>query len=146
MNIEKIVIGSDHAGYKLKEALKEYLKSLNYEITDVGVYDENAADYPVIARKAAQVVSSNPSLRGVLICGSGVGMSISANKIKGIRAVVCSDSTTAKFSRLHNDSNILCLGQRIVGEYLAKDILKTWLDTPFEQGRHQFRVDMIEII
>ena len=119
-------------------------KNKGFEIFDNGCYSTDAVDYPVIARKTAEKVASKEYDKGILICGSGVGMCISANKIKGIRAVVCSDTTSAKFSRLHNNSNILCLGQRIVGEYLAYDICETWLNTDFEGQRHLKRVNLIE--
>ena len=142
---DKLVIGSDHAGFKLKEIIKSYLKELGYDVKDIGVYnDEESADYPVIAKQAAHLVASDKFSKGMLICGSGIGMSITANKVKGIRAVVCSDTTSARFSRMHNNSNMLCLGQRIVGEYLAKDICKIWLETAFEEERHLRRIKLIE--
>ncbi len=142
---DKLVIGSDHAGFKLKEVIKSYLKELGYDVKDIGVYnDEESADYPVIAKQAAHLVASDKFSKGMLICGSGIGMSITANKVKGIRAVVCSDTTSARFSRMHNNSNMLCLGQRIVGEYLAKDICKIWLETAFEEERHLRRIKLIE--
>ena len=142
---DKLVIGSDHAGFKLKEVIKSYLKELGYDVKDIGVYnDEESADYPVIAKQAAHLVASDKFSKGILICGSGIGMSITANKVKGIRAVVCSDTTSARFSRMHNNANILCLGQRIVGEYLAKDICKIWLETAFEEERHLRRIKLIE--
>ena len=142
---DKLVIGSDHAGFKLKEVIKSYLKELGYDVKDIGVYnDEGSADYPVIAKQAAHLVASDKFSKGMLICGSGIGMSITANKVKGIRAVVCSDTTSARFSRMHNNSNMLCLGQRIVGEYLAKDICKIWLETAFEEERHLRRIKLIE--
>ena len=142
---DKLVIGSDHAGFKLKEVIKSYLIELGYDVKDIGVYnDEESADYPVIAKQAAHLVASDKFSKGILICGSGIGMSITANKVKGIRAVVCSDTTSARFSRMHNNANILCLGQRIVGEYLAKDICKIWLETAFEEERHLRRIKLIE--
>ncbi len=144
MSSEKIVIGADHAGYKLKEIIKEYIKDLGYFIEDIGAYNEDSVDYPIIARQASQLIIDEKFTKGILICGSGIGMSIAANKVKGIRAVVCSDTTSAKFSRLHNDSNVLCFGQRIVGEYLAKDICKIWLETKFEAQRHARRISLIE--
>lgn len=144
MTDKKIIIASDHAGFILKGKIISFLKENNYEVIDNGVYNEQSADYPVIAKETAKKVASGEYEKGILICGTGAGMSISANKIKGIRAVVCSDTTTAKFSRLHNDSNILCLGQRIVGEYLAKDICKIWLETQFEGERHLRRINLID--
>ncbi len=144
MNDAKIIIGSDHAGFVLKGKIIEFLKENGYKVFDYGVFTEESTDYPLIAKEVAKNVVSGEYEKGILICGTGVGMCISANKIKGIRAVVCSDTTTAKFSRLHNDTNILCFGQRIIGEYLAKDICKIWLDTPFESDRHLKRINLID--
>ena len=144
METKKIIIGSDHAGFNLKSKIINYLKGEGYEIVDNGTFSTNSVDYPLIAKDTAKKVASGEFEKGILICGSGIGMSIVANKIRGIRAVVCSDTTSARFSRLHNDCNILCFGERIVGEYLAKDICKIWLETPFEAERHLKRVNMIE--
>lgn len=144
METKKIIIGSDHAGFNLKSKIINYLKGEDYEVVDNGTFSTNSVDYPLIAKDTAKKVVSGEFERGILICGSGIGMSIVANKVKGIRAVVCSDTTSARFSRLHNDCNILCFGERIVGEYLAKDICKIWLETPFEAERHLKRVNMIE--
>ncbi len=143
MKDKYIIIGSDHAGFDLKEIIKQFLVAEGFEIGDIGVYSKDSADYPVIAKQAAYKTAEN-NCRAILICGTGIGMSIAANKVKNIRAVVCSDTTSAKFSRLHNNSNILCFGSRIIGENLAKDICKIWLETEFEAGRHQKRIDMIE--
>ena len=142
--MKKLIIGCDHAGFELKNQLIKFLKLKEYDITDNGCFSTTPADYPVIAQDTARKVASGEFEKGILICGSGVGMSIAANKVKGIRAVVCSDTTSAKFSRLHNDTNILCLGQRIVGEYLAKDICDIWLNTEFEAQRHLTRINLIE--
>lgn len=144
MNNSKIIIASDHAGYNLKNKLINYLQKEGYDITDNGTFSTESVDYPIIAKDSAKQVANGNFEKGILICGSGIGMSISANKIKGIRAVVCSDTTSARFSRLHNDANILCLGERIVGEYLAQDICKIWLTTNFEAQRHLRRVNLIE--
>ena len=144
MDNKKLIIGSDHAGFELKNAIIDYLKESGYEAEEIRCYHKEAADYPVIAKQLASNITDGRYKRGILICGSGVGMSIAANKIKGIRAVVCSDTTSAKYSRLHNDANVLCLGERIVGEYLAKDICKIWLNTEFEAQRHLKRVLMLE--
>jgi len=141
---KSLIIGSDHAGYNLKEKIKSYLSSLDYEVYDCGTYSLEAVDYPVIAKKAAAMVAEKKYEKGILICGSGIGMCITANKIKGIRAVVCSDTTSAKLSRQHNDANILCFGERIIGEYLARDICRIWLETEFEAQRHLKRIKMIE--
>ena len=140
----KIIIGSDHAGYNLKEKIKLFLNELGYEITDIGTHSTESIDYPIIAKELATKISNKEFKKGILICGTGIGMSITANKIKGIRAVVCSDTTSAKFSREHNDANVLCFGERIVGEYLAKDICKIWLETPFAEERHLKRINLIE--
>ncbi len=144
MTDKKIIIACDHAGLTLKNKIINFLKEENYEVTDNGTYNTDAVDYPIIAKDTAKKVANGEFKKGILICGSGIGMSIAANKLKGIRAVVCSDTTSAKFSRLHNDANILCFGERIVGEYLAKDICKIWLDTKFEEERHLKRVNLIE--
>lgn len=140
----KIIIASDHAGFNLKNKIISHLKEEGYDVTDNGTYSTDAVDYPVIAKDTAKKVANGDFEKGILICGSGIGMSITANKIKGIRAVVCSDTTSAKFSRLHNNANVLCFGERIVGEYLAKDICKIWLTTNFEEQRHLKRVNLIE--
>ena len=141
---EKIIIGSDHAGFNLKEKIIEYLKALEYEIYDCGVHSTEPYDYPYIAKDVANKVANNEHTKGILICGTGIGMCITANKIKGIRAVVCSDTTSAKLSREHNNANILCFGERIIGEYLAKDICKIWLESEFQEERHLRRVNLIE--
>lgn len=144
MQDKKIIIGSDHAGYNLKEKIKPFLCDLGYEVTDIGTHSTDSVDYPVIAKNLVHKISSEEFSKGILICGTGIGMSITANKIKGIRAVVCSDTTSAKFSREHNNANVLCFGERIVGEYLAKDICKIWLETDFAKDRHLRRVNLIE--
>ena len=141
---EKIIIGSDHAGFELKHILIEYLNANNYETEDVGTNTAESCDYPVIAKQVAKEIVSGKYAKGILICGTGIGMSITANKIKGIRAAVVSDTCSAKLSRLHNNTNILCIGSRIVGEELAKDIVEIWLNTNFSAGRHAKRVAMIE--
>ncbi len=140
----QIVIGSDHGGFEYKEKIIEYLKSENISYEDIGTYSKDSCDYPEIAQKAAKKIINNEADKGILICGTGIGMSIAANKIKGIRAAHCTDTFSAKASRAHNNSNILCLGQRITGECIALDIVKTWLNSAFEGGRHQIRVDKIE--
>ena len=140
----KIVIGSDHAGYRLKTKISEYLTNKGYDLYDAGTYNTDSCDYPLIAQKVANKVASNEYEKGILICGTGIGMSIAENKIKGIRAAVVSDTCSAKMSRLHNNSNILCLGERIVGEELAKDIVDIWLMSEFLGDRHAKRIAMIE--
>ena len=138
-----IAIGSDHAGFELKEQIKKSLESEGYIITDFGTNSSDSVDYPLIAKAlAASVAAKNPD-RGILICGTGIGMSIAANKIKGIIAANCFDSETAKLARLHNNSNVLTLGGRILTFDTAKDIVKVWLETDFEGGRHQRRIQEI---
>lgn len=140
----KIAIGSDHGGFLLKEKIKNFLTQENIEFKDFGAFSQESTDYPVIAKEIAQKVSNKEFDKGILICGSGLGMAITANKTKGIRAISCSEPCSAKFSRSHNNANILCLGERIIGEEMALCICKTWLETEFEGGRHSKRVDMIE--
>ena len=139
----KLIIGSDHGGLLLKEKVKEYLTSKGYDIEDVGTYTAASCGYPVIADKVCQKVLADSSNLGILVCGTGIGMSIYANKVKGIRASHCTDTFSARLTRQHNDSNVLCLGERITGFGLALDIVTEWLNASFEGGRHQKRVDMI---
>ena len=141
---KKIIIGSDHAGFDLKNILAEYLKNNGYEITDAGTYTKESCDYPLIAKELAKEITEGRYEKGILICGTGIGMSIAANKVNGIRAAVVSDTCSAKFSRQHNNANILCLGSRIVGEELAKDITDIWLKTDFLAERHSKRLSLIE--
>jgi ribose 5-phosphate isomerase B len=142
----KIALASDHAGFELKEIIKEYLQKNGYEINDFGTGTTESVDYPDFAVPAASAVASGEYDRGILVCGSGQGMAISANKVKGIRAALCGEIYSAKMSRLHNDSNVLALGGRIIGRDLAIEIVKTWLNTEFEGGRHQRRVDKMNSI
>ena len=140
-----IVIGSDHAGFALKEACRAFLEKTGaYQVTDVGVFSSESFDYPKIAHKVARAVSRGEYNRGVLICGSGIGMSIVANRYKGVRAAVCDNLYSARMSRLHNNANVLAMGGRILGEGLALEILDVFLKTEFEGGRHQARVEQIE--
>ena len=142
----KIYIGSDHGGYNLKEKIKEVFGSAGYEFEDVGTKSVESCDYPVYAQKVAQKVLETDG-RGILVCGTGIGMSIAANKFKGIRASHCTDTFSARMTREHNDSNILCLGERITGQDLAIDIVKVWLETPFSNGeRHKNRLELIREI
>ena len=136
-----IAIGSDHGGFLLKEELIKYLSSNGYEFEDFGTYDENSVDYPDIADKVCNAITSKKCELGILVCGTGIGMNMCANKHKGIRAAQCSDTFSAKMTRIHNDANVLTLGGRIIGPELAKDILKEFLTNEFEGGRHQLRVD-----
>lgn len=139
----KIVIGSDHGGFKLKEHLIAYLTAKAIEVEDCGTYSEESVDYPEYAEKVANKVVAKEADKGILVCGTGIGIGIAANKIKGIRAVMCSDVFSARMSREHNDANIISLGGRVIGVGLAEMLVDTFLNTPFEGGRHQRRVDKI---
>ncbi len=140
-----IAIGSDHGGFALKQALMAHLEKRGLAFQDFGTYEEASCDYPVYAKKVAQAVVSGACERGILICGTGIGMSITANKFPGIRAALCGDCFSAEATRLHNDANILCMGARVVGEGLALKIADTFLDTPFSRDeRHIRRISQIE--
>lgn len=141
-----IAVGADHGGYRLKEALKPLLHSEGLEVRDVGVYEENAADYPDIAHAVAELVSQGKAVRGVIIDGAGIGSAIVANKVPGIRAALCYDQASARNSREHNDSNVLTLGARLLTGTQAEDVLRVWLGTPFAGGRHQARIDKIAAV
>lgn len=141
---DHIVIGSDHAGYKLKEAIKSYLEGQGFQIKDMGTDSEESVNYPYFGRAVAKAVASGEFKRGILVCGTGIGMSIVANRLPGIRAVLCTDSYLAKASRMHNDANILVLGERDIGTGRALEIIKAWLDTPFSGGRHKRRIEQID--
>ena len=141
--MSKIIIGSDHGGFRLKKEIINHLKEQGFNIEDLGCQSEESCDYPVIAKEAAKTVISTGD-KAILVCGTGIGMSIAANRFEGIRASHCTDTFTARMTRMHNDSNILCLGERITGTGLALDIVDIWLKTGFEGGRHKRRVDMIE--
>ncbi|WP_218822755.1 ribose 5-phosphate isomerase B [Thermoanaerobacterium thermosaccharolyticum] len=141
-----IALGSDHAGYELKIEIAKYLKEKGIEYIDFGTYGTERVDYPIFALKVANEVASGKCEKGILFCGTGVGISIAANKVKGIRAVVCSEPYSAALSRAHNNTNILALGSRVVGLELAKMIVDQWLNTPYEGGRHQKRIDQISKI
>ena len=139
----KIAIGSDHAGFELKEHIKQFLETRDISIKDVGVYSLDRADYPDLAVKVARAVSTKDCDKGILICGSGIGVSIAANKIKGIRAALCHDAYCAKMAREHNDANIVALGARVIGPGQAEMIVDTFLNTKFAKGRHAARVEKI---
>jgi len=141
-----IVIGSDHAGFSLKEALKHYLHDRGVALTDVGPDTDKSVDYPDFAAAVAEKVSCGEFTRGILVCGSGVGMAIVANKYPAIRAALCLDADTARMSRKHNDTNILTLAGRRTDIDTAKNIAATWLETEFEGGRHKRRLDKIQAI
>lgn len=139
----KIAIASDHGGFALKCQIMDYLHELGYEFKDFGCFSEESMDYPDIAFPTAKAVASGEFERGILICGTGIGVSICANKVDGIRCALCEDVLSAELTRLHNDSNVLAMGGRIIGSETAKAIVKTWLNTEFSGGRHQRRIDKI---
>ncbi len=141
-----IAIGSDHAGYLLKADIIKFLEGKGLEVKDFGTNTCDSVDYPDYGQAVAEAVSSEECEKGIIICGTGIGISISANKVPGIRAAVCTDSYMAKMSRQHNDANILAIGERVVGPGVAFDIIETWLDTEFLGGRHQNRVNKISAI
>jgi ribose 5-phosphate isomerase B len=139
-----IVIGCDHAAFPLKEKIKQHLLEMNIDVQDVGTMSEDSVDYPEFGKKVASAVSSGEFERGILLCGTGLGMSMVANKFPHVRAALCNDLFSAVMSRRHNDANVLVLGGRVIGETLALEILKSWLETPFDGGRHQLRLDQFD--
>lgn len=139
----KIAMACDHGGLRLKNVLKEYLLDNGYEVEDFGTNSEDSCDYPDYAGKAAKAVASGACDKGVVVCGTGIGVSITANKVNGIRCALCHDVFSAKATRAHNDSNMIAMGQRVIGEGLALEILKAWLSTEFEGGRHIQRIEKI---
>ena len=139
-----IALGSDHAGFPLKEEIKKHLEQCKIPYKDCGTYSLESVDYPECAVKTAKTILSGECEKGILVCGTGIGMSIAANKVKGIRAALCGDTYSARVSRAHNNANVLCLGERVIGEHLALDIVDVWLKSGFEAGRHKRRVDMLE--
>ena len=141
--MDLIAIASDHGGFSLKVDIVSFLNELGYEVNDMGPKNQNSVDYPDYGIRIAKAVTTNTNSRGIVICGTGFGMSIVVNRFPGIRGTLCSDLYTAKLCREHNDSNILIMGGRVVGHGLAREIVKVWLSTPFEGGRHQKRLDKI---
>jgi len=139
----KIVLACDHGGFQLKEALKEHLTKSGYDISDIGVYNTDSVDYPDYGKRAAEMVALGQCDRGIIICGTGIGISIAANKVKGIRCALCTNEYMAKMSRLHNNSNMLALGERVLGKGIAMDIADAWLSAEFEGGRHELRVNKL---
>mgnify|MGYP002517421520 CR=1 FL=1 len=142
----KVAIGCDHGGLNIKNAIIEYLKENGIEFTDFGCYTEESVDYPIYGYKVAKEVSDNSDTLGVLCCGTGIGISMSANKVKGIRAAVCTNEFMAEMTRRHNNSNIICMGGRIIDEAMAVKLTDIFLNTEFEGDRHTKRVDMITAI
>ena len=140
----KIAIAADHGGYKLKDEIKPYIESLGHTVTDFGTYSEDSVDYPDYAAPCARAVVSGEMDRGIVICGTGIGISIAANKIKGVRCALCTDPVMARLTREHNDTNMMAIGAAVVGEGLALEIVYTWLDTEFSHNeRHQRRIDKV---
>ena len=141
----EIIIGSDHAGFELKERCKAHLEGLDgFSVKDIGVFNTDSADYPNVAHKLAGAVSDGRYSKGILICGSGIGMSIVANRYTGVRAALCHNLYLARMARMHNDANVLVMGERVIGWGLALEMVDAFLDADFDGGRHQTRLDMIE--
>ncbi len=137
----RIAIGADHGGYEMKEMVKKLIDQLGHEAEDVGCSSNDSVDYPEFAKNVVNLITSRSSEVGILICGTGIGMSMVANKNKLIRAAVCTEEFTARMSREHNNANVLCLGARVIGPDIAEEIVKVWLSTDFAGGRHQRRID-----
>jgi ribose 5-phosphate isomerase B len=145
-NKTPIIIGSDHAAFPLKEVLKNFIAEQGIEIQDAGTFSQSSVNYPEYGIKVAKAVSEGKFKRGVLLCGTGLGMSMVANRFPHVRAALCNDLFSVKMSREHNDSNILVLGGRLIGETLAIELVKTWLETAFAGGRHQTRLDQFDVM
>ena len=141
-----IAIGSDHGGYDLKQRVVKYLEEKGFEVKDVGCHSKASCDYPVFGHAVAQAVAEGECQKGIVICTTGIGISISANKVAGVRCALCSDTLSAKMTRLHNDANVLCMGARVIGAGLACELVDVFINTEFEGGRHQRRVDQITAI
>lgn len=139
----KIALGSDHGGYKLKTEILQFLVANGYDATDMGCHSEDSVDYPDFAHKVCTEITAGRFTHGILVCGTGIGMSIAANRFRDIRAALCSESFSARMSREHNDANVLCLGDRVLGVALALDIVNVWLKTEFAGGRHLRRIKMM---
>ena len=146
MKQNKITIGCDHAGYELKKKVIDHLQERGIEVIDVGTYSTDSCDYPAIAHAVCKNIQDGVTELGILVCGTGIGMSMAANKHRGIRAAACSDTFSARLTRIHNDANVLCFGERVVGMGLALDLVDNFIDAEFEGGKHQRRVDMITAI
>lgn len=146
MSRKSIIIGSDHAAFQLKETIKSYLEGDGFSVEDVGAKGTDSVDYPDFGIKVATSISEGKQSRGILMCGTGIGMSMVANRFPGVRAALCGDMFSALMSRRHNDANVLVMGGRVVGDVLALEIVKTWLTTEFEGGRHRQRIDKFDRI
>jgi ribose 5-phosphate isomerase B len=142
----KVAIASDHGGFELKEEIKKYLEGREIEVLDLGTNSKESVDYPAFGKACGEAVANGEADRGIVCCGTGIGISIAANKVKGVRCALCNDITMARLTRQHNDSNVLALGGRTTGMQTALDIVETWIDTEFEGRRHQRRVDMLDEI
>lgn len=142
----KVAVGCDHGGFHLKEAIKSLLEKQGIEYKDFGTYSTDSMDYPDVAKPLAEAVAAGEFDRGILTCGTGIGIGIAANKVKGVRAALCHDTFSAHASRQHNNANVLTMGERVIGQGLALDIVDIWLHTEFEGGRHAKRVDKISAI
>jgi len=140
----KIAIGSDHAGFRYKEKIKEFLASLGHVVTDFGTNSEDPVDYPLFIRPVAEAVARGEFERGVVLGGSGNGEAITANRIKGVRCALCWNTETARMGRMHNDANLISIGQRMISIEIALDLVRLWLETPFEGGRHQHRIELLD--
>ncbi len=141
-----LYLGADHGGYELKESVKKYLDEKGIEYEDCGTYSSESVDYALIAKNTCDKIVAGEGNRGILCCGTGIGISMAANKVNGIRAACCSDYFSAKHTRLHNDANVLCMGGRVVGAGLALELVEVFLNTEFEGGRHQRRIDQLKDI
>lgn len=142
----KIALGSDHGGFQMKEMLCAYLEEQGYEVLNLGTYDEKSVDYPEYGRKVGKAVVSGEADLGIVVCGTGIGISMAANKVKGVRAALCTNEFMAEMSRRHNNANVLSLGGRVIGPELAKNIVKVWLNTEFDGGRHANRIRQFDAI
>ncbi|MBF0202173.1 MAG: ribose 5-phosphate isomerase B [Desulfamplus sp.] len=142
--IENLIIGSDHGGFHLKESLRGFIEKLGVKVENAGTYDDSSVNYVTYADRVAGDVSRGRFHGGILLCGTGLGMSIAANRFPNVRAALCNDIFLARMSREHNDSNVLVMGGRVIGEELAREIVRTWLGTPFQGGRHMERIQSIE--
>jgi ribose 5-phosphate isomerase B len=141
-----VIIGCDHAAFQLKQKVIAFIRARGIEVKDVGAFSEESVDYPDFGAQVATAVSNGQYARGILICGTGIGMSMVANRYARVRAALCNDLFAARLSRQHNDANILVMGGRVIGDILALEIVQTWLETPFEGGRHQKRIDKFDAL
>ena len=139
----KVALGCDHAGFILKDVVAEFLAQAGHEVLDEGTFSDESCDWPEFGERVARLVASGEAERGIAICGTGIGMAMTANKLPGVRAAVCNDLYTARYSRLHNDANVLTMGARVIGPGVAEEIVRVWMDTPCEGERHSRRLDKL---